>query len=153
MSRAAGEQKPWAPRPPSLLLLPQRTFGRRRGRRTSGWGAWGERRALGKVAASHPERTASWKHPHPHPHPLHLFALTPLYVRFHLKALTTYLETETDRKPGRRRQSRAVCQSSGRMLTAAVGGDVSTEATKKNGKFERWQGERRGGKRWSIPLH
>lgn len=31
--------------------------------------------------------------------PLHLFALTPLYVRFHLKAPTTYLEkTEMDRE-------------------------------------------------------
>lgn len=60
------------------------------------------------------------------PPPLHLFALTPLYVRFHLKAATTYLETEMDRKTGRGRESRAICQNGGGMLTAAVGANIST---------------------------
>lgn len=60
--------------------------------------------------------------------PLHLFALTPLYVCFHLKAPTTYLETEMDL---RGRESRAICQDSGGMLTAAVCVNISTRRQRK----------------------
>lgn len=58
--------------------------------------------------------------------PPHLFTLTPLYAGFHLKAPTTYLETEMDRKTGWRRESRAICQNSCRMLTAAACVEIST---------------------------
>lgn len=57
--------------------------------------------------------------------PLHLFALTCLYVLFHLKVPTTHSETEMDRKTGRGRESRAICQNSAMMLTAYVCVDIS----------------------------
>lgn len=83
--------------------------------------------------------------PPPLPH-LHLFALTPLYVRFHLKAPTKYLETEMDWKTGRGRESRAVCQNSGGMLTAAVCANISMRRQRKMAILKDDRKEDMGGK-------
>lgn len=77
---------------------------------------------------------------------LHLFALTPLYVRFHLKAPTKYLETEMDWKTGRGRESRAVCQNSGGMLTAAVCANISMRRQRKMAILKDDRKEDMGGK-------
>lgn len=57
--------------------------------------------------------------------PLHLFALTCLYGLFHLKVATTDLETEMDRKTGRRTEGCAICQHGATTLTAPVCANIS----------------------------
>lgn len=60
---------------------------------------------------------------------------------FTLKAATTYLETEMDRKTGRGRERRAIRQKSGGTLTAAACVNISDK--------EKWQvGETTAGKMW-----
>lgn len=60
---------------------------------------------------------------------------------FTLKAATTYLGTEMDRKTGRGRESRAIRQRSGGTLTAAVCANISDK--------EKWQvGKTTAGKMW-----
>lgn len=57
--------------------------------------------------------------------PLHLFVLARLYVLFHLKVPTTDAQTEMDRKTGRGRENRAICQNGATMLTAAACVNIS----------------------------
>lgn len=116
MRTAAGDPNP---RPASPLpLLWQRT-------ERNGGGAYesGQRWAKAglKVTASHCWRTASRKAP------LHLFVLTRLYVRFHLKVATTDRETEMDSATGRGRGRHAICHHGATMLTAAVCGNIHQE--------------------------
>lgn len=134
MSTTTGDQRPRAPLPSLFCFHKGRPEKAEEGEQVGG--ETGMHWARSQIPIQRGQLTGSTSPPIP----LHLFALTSLYVRFHLKAPTTYLERQRwigKNGPGegashhlsqRRRDANSCCLCK-----------YFKAETKKNGNFEGWR--------------